>query len=89
MTDRTAQEISTSLREYLAERTGATVADDHDLFESGLVNSMFAMELVVHLEQAHGVSILGPDLKLANFRSVEAMTGLVLRLRPAVPVAGA
>lgn len=47
---------------------------------------MFAMELVVHLEQRYGVAILGEDLKLDNFRTVERMTSLVLRLLDA-PVA--
>jgi len=42
---------------------------------------MFAMELVVHLESAFGLTIGGPDLKLDHFRTVTAMTALVLRLR--------
>ncbi|MDA3647912.1 acyl carrier protein [Saccharopolyspora indica] len=77
----TAEDITTELLDHVQGRTRATVAADQDLFASGLVNSMFAMELVVHLEQAYGVAIAGPDLKLDNFRSVRAMTDLVLRLR--------
>jgi methoxymalonate biosynthesis acyl carrier protein len=44
---------------------------------------MFAMELVVHLEASHDIAIIGPELKLDNFRTVQAMTSLVLRLRGA------
>jgi methoxymalonate biosynthesis acyl carrier protein len=57
------------------------VAADVDLFGSGLVSSLFALQLVVHLEQAFGVEVAGPDLTLDNFRTVDAMTALVLRLR--------
>jgi methoxymalonate biosynthesis acyl carrier protein len=39
------------------------------------------MELVVHLEQTFEIEILGNDLKRDNFRSIQAMTGLVLRLQ--------
>jgi methoxymalonate biosynthesis acyl carrier protein len=42
---------------------------------------MFAMQLVVHLESAYDIAIIGPELKLDNFRTVRAMADLVLRLR--------
>ena len=45
-------------------------ATDQDLFASGVVSSMFAMELVVFLEQSYQVTIIGGDLKLDNFRTV-------------------
>lgn len=45
---------------------------------------MFAMELVVHLEGEYDIVISGPDLKLENFRTVQSMGSLVLRLREAV-----
>jgi methoxymalonate biosynthesis acyl carrier protein len=37
----------------------------------------------VHLEEDYDIAIIGPELKLDNFRTVQAMTGLVLRLRGA------
>jgi methoxymalonate biosynthesis acyl carrier protein len=61
--------------------TGESVAADVDLFASGLVSSLFALQLVVHVESAFGVSVTGADLKLDNFRTVRAMAELVLRLR--------
>ena len=81
-TDETDEtEISASLTRYLHEKLKAEVAPDDDLFAAGLANSMFAMELVVHLEQTFGVMIEGQDLKLDNFRSARSMAGLVVRLR--------
>ncbi|PHQ53340.1 methoxymalonate biosynthesis protein [Streptomyces cinnamoneus] len=77
----TAEVIESALLDFLESRTKATVEKDQDLFSSGLVSSMFAMELVVHLEGAYGIAIVGPDLKLDNFRTVRGMSALVLRLR--------
>ena len=79
----TMDEVQRRIQDYLEERIKTNVVVDKDLFESGLVNSMFAMELIVHLEQEFGVAIVGEDLKLDNFRTVERMTSLVHRLRDA------
>jgi methoxymalonate biosynthesis acyl carrier protein len=85
-----AEAIEQALLGFLAEQVKAPVQPDQDLFGSGLVSSMFAMQLVVHLEERYDIAIVGPELKLDNFRTVQAMTGLVLRLRdaPAVPADG-
>jgi methoxymalonate biosynthesis acyl carrier protein len=79
----TAEAIEQALLSFLDERVKNTVEPDQDLFKSGLVSSMFAMQLVVHLEEAYDIAIVGPELKLDNFRTVHAMTSLVLRLRGA------
>lgn len=76
-----APEIERALLAFLDERIKTSVAPDQDLFGSGLVSSMFAMELVVHLEEVYDVAIVGSELKLDNFRTVQRMTELVLRLR--------
>jgi methoxymalonate biosynthesis acyl carrier protein len=73
--------IEQALLDFLTERVKAEVTADQDLFASGLVSSMFAMQLVVHLEEAYDIAIIGPELKLDHFRTVQAMTSLVLRLR--------
>jgi len=39
------------------------------------------MELVVHLEETYDIAIVGPELNIDNFRTVQRMTELVLRLR--------
>jgi methoxymalonate biosynthesis acyl carrier protein len=83
VTSVTAEAIEEALLGFLTERVKAEVAPDQDLFASGLVSSMFAMQLVVHLEEDYDIAIIGPELKLDNFRTVQAMTGLVLRLRGA------
>jgi len=75
-----AEQIAADLLAFITARTKAAVAPDQDLFAGGLVSSMFAMELVVHLESGYDVAIVGADLKLDNFRTVERMVDLVQRL---------
>jgi methoxymalonate biosynthesis acyl carrier protein len=75
--------VEEALLGFLAEQVKAAVEPDQDLFGSGLVSSMFAMQLVVHLEETYDIAIIGPELKLDHFRTVQAMTALVLRLRDA------
>lgn len=79
----TAESVEKALVAFLAERVKATVDVDQDIFRTGLASSMFAMQLVVHLEETYDIAIIGPDLKLDNFRTVQAMAALVLRLRDA------
>ncbi|MFI0855561.1 acyl carrier protein [Streptomyces sp. NPDC021098] len=76
----TAEGIEQAISAFVSERVNTEVPADQDLFTSGLVSSMFAMELVVQLEQEFSVQILGDDLKRDNFRTIEAMTALVGRL---------
>lgn len=80
VTPLTAEVIESELKEYLADKIKADIAVDQDLFASGLVTSMFAMQLVVQLESTYDIAVIGPELKLDNFRTIRAMTDLVLRL---------
>jgi methoxymalonate biosynthesis acyl carrier protein len=80
----TAESVESALIEFLADKVKTEVAPDLDLFGSGLVSSMFAMQLVVHVESTWDIAIIGPELNLDNFRTVQAMAALVLRLRGGV-----
>jgi methoxymalonate biosynthesis acyl carrier protein len=80
-TPESADAIEDNLLRYLESRTTTSWDLDHDLFEAGGLSSLFAMELVVHLEKSFDVVIMGSDLRLDNFRTVRAMTALVRRLQ--------
>jgi methoxymalonate biosynthesis acyl carrier protein len=77
---RLADEVRRDLLAFLEQRTKSSIGADLDLFASGLVSSLFALELVVHVENAFGVAVSGPELRLDNFRTVDAITALVIRL---------
>jgi methoxymalonate biosynthesis acyl carrier protein len=80
-TPESAGAIEENLLRYLESRTMTPWEPDRDLFSTGGLSSLFAMELVVHLEKSFGVVIIGADLRLDNFRTVCAMTALVRRLQ--------
>ncbi|GAA2694583.1 MULTISPECIES: acyl carrier protein [Actinosynnema] len=80
-TESRTDDVQGAVLDFLRARTGAEWDAERDLFAEGGLSSLFAMELVVHLEQLFDVEIAGSDLRLDNFRTVRAMTALVDRLR--------
>jgi methoxymalonate biosynthesis acyl carrier protein len=79
----TADSVRLNLLEFLGKRAKVEWEPGQDLFESGSFSSLFALELVMHLESAFDIAIGADDLRLEHFRTVGAMTDLVLRLRGA------
>jgi methoxymalonate biosynthesis acyl carrier protein len=71
---------TSELLSMLSKRLKTAVRPEQDLFAEGMINSMFAMELVVQIETKFNVEVEGRDLDMANFRSVDAMADLVRRL---------
>jgi acyl carrier protein len=56
-----------------------TIADNDDLFASGFATSLFAIELVTFLERQFAIRIESADLDIKNFRSIDALSALVMR----------
>lgn len=77
----TEEAARTALSNFLELRTKHVWGPATDLFESGAVTSIFAMELVVHVEQTFGVTIEGDELNMENFRTIDAMVAMIFRLR--------
>jgi acyl carrier protein len=76
----TTTEIKTSIREFLSRFfRNHELRDDEDIFALGFVNSLFAMQLVLFIEQEFNVQVGEEDLDLENFNTVNAMTALVAR----------
>jgi acyl carrier protein len=73
------QEIKDRVTQFLAPLTGAGLVEDQNIFASGLVNSLFAMQLVLFVEKEFDLSVENDDLDLANFLSVNAITAFVRR----------
>lgn len=77
----TEEATRAALTDFLELRTKRVWEPATDLFASGAVTSIFAMELVVHVEQTFGVTIEGDELNMENFRTVDAMVAMVFRLK--------
>jgi len=74
------QEIKTKIRAFL-ERHFRTcnLQDDEDFFAAGVVNSLFAMQLVMFVEREFGLKVEDEDLDISNFNSVDAINGFIER----------
>ena len=74
------QEIKGKVREFVSRFVrGHELGDDDDIFATGFVNSMFAMQLVQFVETSFGITCESEDLELDNFRSIGAITRFVER----------
>ncbi len=75
-------EVKQQIRAFLAKSfKDYDLQDDEDIFSLGFVNSLFAMQLVLFIEQQMGISIANDELQLDNFRTITAMTNLIMSKR--------
>ena len=76
----TVEEVKATVREFILSSIAITkLGDDDDLFESGIVNSLFAVQLMTFIEKTFGIDVGMDDLDIANFKSLNATTAFVLR----------
>ena len=59
-------------------------SDDVDLLETGLVDSVKIVDLVLELEQRFGVSLPFEELEIEDFRTVPRLAERIARTLPAV-----
>ena len=72
--------VKSGIRDFVGRATNdSPLADDDDIFATGFVNSLFAMELVTFVEGTYGITIESEDLDLDNFRTVARIAALVAR----------
>jgi methoxymalonate biosynthesis acyl carrier protein len=66
------------IREFFGRffRTAA-LGDGDDIFASGYVNSLFAMQLIAWIEKDFDLEIEDADLQLGNFNSVNAISAFI------------
>ncbi|WP_375509323.1 acyl carrier protein [uncultured Nostoc sp.] len=74
------KETTTRIKTFLCRFFGDhDLQLDEDIFSLGFVNSMFAMQLVLFLEQEFQITIENEDLEFDNFKTINAMSNLVQR----------
>jgi len=74
MSDDIAGEIRGFLQDHFDDYE---IDDDEDIYATGHVTSMFAVQLVAFLEREFDIEIDAGDLELDNFRTIAAMRRLV------------
>lgn len=65
------------IKEYLTSVISVVIEDDEDIFQRGIVDSLFAVQLVVFVEQQFSLTLEPTDLDINNFCSVSALTRFV------------
>ncbi len=77
-------ETRTKIKEFLSRFfKNHDLQPGEDIFALGFVNSLLAMQLVAFVEKEFGIAVGDEDLDLDNFRSIDAIAGLVARKRGA------
>ena len=72
--------IKEVIREFISTSINlANWKDDENLFDSGLVNSLFAVQLMTFIEVTFAIEVGSEDLDMENFKSLNAMTAFVLQ----------
>lgn len=72
--------VAADLREFVQRKHhAAELTESTDIFALGFVTSLFAMQLVMFIENHFGIRIPNEELTLENLRTVAAMTALVER----------
>jgi acyl carrier protein len=70
--------VKEQLKEFLAEASGIPDIDDNtELFSTGIVNSLFAIQLVMYIEKAFEVPVNMDDLDFNNFSSINAIVEFI------------
>lgn len=74
----TREDIKAKTRDFMAKSFPAReIGDDDDIFALGFVNSLFAMQLVMFVENEFGLTVEDNDLDIDNFRTINAIANLV------------
>jgi methoxymalonate biosynthesis acyl carrier protein len=72
--------IRETVRHFVLGSTAITqLNDDENLFELGIVNSLFAVQLMTFIEKTFQIEVGIDDLDIENFKSIKATTAFVLR----------
>lgn len=73
-------EVQGKVRDFLSQHfKNHDLKNDEDIFALGFVNSLFAMQLVIFVEQKFAITVENEDLELDNFRTINALTNFVER----------
>ena len=69
-----------TVRDFISSSIAiAQFGDDDNLFERGIVNSLFAVQLMTFVEKTFALDVGVDDLDIENFKSVNATTAFVAR----------
>ena len=69
-----------AIRQFIQSSAALTqLDDDANLFEAGIVNSLFAVQLLTFVEKTFAIEVGIDDLDIDNFKSINATAAFVQR----------
>ena len=72
--------IRETVKRFILSSINVTNLDyDDNLFESGIVNSLFAVQLMTFIEKTFAIEVDMDDLDIEYFKSLNATTAFVLK----------
>ena len=73
-------QVRATIRQFITSAISLPNLDDEaDLFASGIVNSLFAVQLMTFIEKTFAIEVGMDDLDMENFKSVNATAAFVMR----------
>lgn len=67
-----------SVRTFVGRHVGEEpVADGDDIFATGRVNSLFAVQLVMWVERTYDIAVSPEELNVGNFSSISAVADFI------------
>jgi len=70
--------IAESVKEFILKNVRLSdIAEDEDLFDKGIVNSLFSIQLVTFIEKKFNIVVGIEDLDIGNFKSINAVNNFV------------
>ena len=73
MTAETTPNTREIIRNFIQESINIPSLDNSDnLFETGIVNSLFAVQLMTFIEKTFNIEVTMDDLSMENFESIDA-----------------
>lgn len=77
-------QVKSALRAFIQESIDIDgLGDEENLFESGIVNSLFAVQLMTFIERTYDLEVGMNDLEIENFKSIASTAAFVLRKKEA------
>ncbi|WP_434714980.1 acyl carrier protein (plasmid) [Bacillus cereus] len=74
MQDKNLEQI---IQMYIQEHVGIEFNNDTEIFEEGLVNSLFAIQLMTFLEKEFAIKVTMDDLDMDNYKSVNSIGNFI------------
>ena len=72
--------IKETVKRFILSSINITRLDDDDnLFELGIVNSLFAVQLMTFIEKTFSIEVEMDDMDIENFKSLNATAAFVVR----------